>query len=273
MVNGWPVKVSCGVGVNSVAMLVGMKSIGFRPDAILFADTGSEMPATYAYIPTLRDWLARVGFPDLTVVKNASPIAGDASLYDECVRKHVVPSISYGFQRHSCAEKWKIAPQEKWCRSWDLAREAWSRGDKVWVVVGYDAGTADERRCSRRYANMEKRAEKHPLNARRFAYWYPLQKWGWDRATCVRAIEAEGLPVPVKSSCLMCGARTKPELVALAESDPGVMAKALFLESNAMPRLTKIKGLGCKFNWNKFLSERFGVTDARHHLQEQAEGE
>ncbi len=249
MVNGWPVKVSCGVGVNSLAMLIGMKTIGFRPDAVLFADTGSEMPATYAYVPVLRAWLATAGFPDLTVVKNPSPKAHDDSLYAECVRKQVLPSISYGFQRHSCAEKWKIVPQERWCRSWGMAQAAWGRGDKVWVCVGYDSGKAD---C-RRYANLESRS-RGPLNMKRFAYWYPLRQWGWDRATCVRAIEAEGLAVPGKSSCLMCGARTKPELQAMAESEPETLAKALHLERNAMPRLTRIKGLGCKFNWNEFVA-------------------
>jgi hypothetical protein len=39
-----PLIVTWGGGVNSTAMLVGMKQRGIRPDRILFADTGGEKP-------------------------------------------------------------------------------------------------------------------------------------------------------------------------------------------------------------------------------------
>jgi 3'-phosphoadenosine 5'-phosphosulfate sulfotransferase (PAPS reductase)/FAD synthetase len=51
--------VSFGGGVNSTAMLIGMILRGERPDAILFADTGGEKPATYDFVATFRDWLTK----------------------------------------------------------------------------------------------------------------------------------------------------------------------------------------------------------------------
>ena len=60
--------VNLGLGVDSVAMLVGLKDRDRRPDHILFADTGSEKPETYDYLPIIDAWLARVGFPAVTVV-------------------------------------------------------------------------------------------------------------------------------------------------------------------------------------------------------------
>ena len=42
-----PLVVSYGAGVDSTAMLVGLRRLGVVPDAVLFADTGGEKPATY----------------------------------------------------------------------------------------------------------------------------------------------------------------------------------------------------------------------------------
>lgn len=78
--NQSPLVVAYGVGVDSTAMLIGMHARGIRPDLIIFANTGDEKPATYAYIPIMKQWLESVGFPLITVVKNARPRSGDISL-------------------------------------------------------------------------------------------------------------------------------------------------------------------------------------------------
>lgn len=64
-----PIVVSYGVGRDSTALLIEMQRRGLRPDAILFADTGSEKEQTYAYLPVIRRWLAEHGFPPLTIVR------------------------------------------------------------------------------------------------------------------------------------------------------------------------------------------------------------
>ena len=110
-----PVKVALGLGRHSVGMLVGLRERGEPVDAILFADIGDEWPETYAYIPILSAYLAAVGYPPITVVRNASPIAGDASLSAECHRKSVLPSPAYGGK--SCSLKWKVEPQRRWVAS------------------------------------------------------------------------------------------------------------------------------------------------------------
>ena len=234
----WPVKVSCGIGVNSIAMLVGLKNRGERVDAVVFADTGSEHPETYAYIPILRAWLKKVGFPDLTIVKNASPIAGDASLYDECHRKSVLPSPAYGGK--SCSLKWKVEPQRKWVNRWAPALEVWARGGYVWNLIGYDNGPNEIKRAQRGQLVWPK------------GHWnrYPLQEWDWDRAACVRAIEAEGLPVPRKSACFMCPNAKKFEVLALWAENPALAARCVELEDRAHARgLTTVKGLGRRYAW------------------------
>ena len=42
--------VSFGGGTNSTAMLCGFRERGIKPDLIIFADTGAEMPHTYEQI-------------------------------------------------------------------------------------------------------------------------------------------------------------------------------------------------------------------------------
>ena len=64
------VVVACGVGRDSVGMLVGLRDRGIRPAAILFADVGGEKAGTYVFIPLLQAWLARVNFPPLPLVES-----------------------------------------------------------------------------------------------------------------------------------------------------------------------------------------------------------
>jgi hypothetical protein len=50
-------------------MLVEFAHRGICPDLILFADTGGEKPETYAYLPTIQEFLSQVGFPAVTTVR------------------------------------------------------------------------------------------------------------------------------------------------------------------------------------------------------------
>src|SRR5437870_861080 len=85
-----------GAGRDSTAMIIELYHRNIRPDLILFADTGSEKPESYNYLPIFNEWLRSVGFPEITIVKKASPRTGDISLEAECLRKGMLPSIAYG---------------------------------------------------------------------------------------------------------------------------------------------------------------------------------
>jgi hypothetical protein len=262
MHKGRPLRVSYGVGVDSTAMLIGLNRLGIRPDLILFADTGGELPETYAYLPIIGRWLKAQGLPPVTIVKNASPRAGHKSLEGECLTLGTVPSISYR-ANHSCAMKWKIAPQDKFCNHFAPFREAWARRERVITAIGYDAGAGDGRRLCKAFDAQEEVAKKKSKRwFRKYDYWYPLVDWGWDRAMAESVIRSELLPVPVKSSCFFCGARTKPEIVKLAVTHPDLFRRAVAIEVNARPKLRKIKGLGTRFAWGEFFEQnRLRVLD------------
>ena len=108
--------VSLGMGTNSVAMLIGMKERGIKPDVILFADTGGERQLTYDYIPVLSDWLEKNNFPSITIVK-----ASGETLEENCIRRKALPSVAYGFK--SCSLRWKIEPQEKYLNNLKEAKD------------------------------------------------------------------------------------------------------------------------------------------------------
>lgn len=240
MHRGMPLKVSYGMGVDSTAMLIEMHKRGVEVDLILFADTGGEKRETYAYLPIINKWLERSGMPPVIVVKRNGM---DASLYDECLRKSILPSISYGYK--SCSLKWKVTPQQRYClREWPLAQVTWRLGGKVLVAIGMDNGGRDCKRSS--YANANAKPDK------RYDYWYPLQEWGIDREACVRTIQDAGLPVPPKSSCFFCGSMRKPEIVALPLD---LREKAVALERKAKPGLRSVNGLGRRFSWEDYLDE------------------
>lgn len=243
-----PVTVGYGMGDNSTAMLIEMHNRGEpAPALIMFADTGGEMDRTYAYLPLMQDWLRSVGWPEITVVKNASPIAGDASLYDECHRKSVLPSLAYG--QHSCSLKWKVAPQDKLARQifgWDGKR--WRHGPWLTKLIGYDAGPADARR-------VKNAVGKWPPG---YQYRYPLIEWGIDREGCQQIILDAGLPLPGKSSCWFCPAMKKHEVDRLAAGHPDLADKAMELESRFVARtiadhgaLLSTVGLGRNWSWTE----------------------
>lgn len=235
-----PLIVAYGMGVDSTAMLVGMAARGERPDLILFADTGDEKARTYAYLPIINAWLAKMGFPPVTVVKNLRPRSGDVSLSASCLRLGTLPALAYGM--HQCSQVWKIRPQQAFVKRWQPALDAWAAGLTVTNCVGYDAGPRD---TCRQYKAEGKAA---PGYTNRF----PLIEWGWDRARCEREILAAGLPLPVKSACFHCPASKKPEIIDLAVNEPDLAARAILMENTARnsPRgLKKIAGLGRRFAW------------------------
>ena len=241
MHRGKPLKVSYGLGWDSTAMLIEMARREIEVDLITFADTGGEKPETYAYLPIIERWLDRVGFPPVVVVKRNGQ---DATLYDECMRKAMLPSISTGGK--SCSLKWKVAPQHSYClNKWDLGKRTWAAGGKVLSAIGLDAGPRDS--CRSTYAGGA------GVESGKYEFWYPLQEWGIDREECGRIITRAGLPLPPKSSCYFCGSMKKREIDEL----PGdLLAAALALEDNALPNLRTVSGLGRRFAWRDHVDGR-----------------
>lgn len=188
-----PVLAAWGGGVNSTAMIIELVARGEPPDAALLAEM-PERPETLEYIPMFRRWMDDHGVPNETVRYTPKRFKHWPPYYDlleNLLTNGTLPSISFG--RHSCSQKWKIAPQDRWTESWPPAQAAWARGDPVVKLIGYDCSPADNRRYAHREGHIDPR----------FLFRYPLREWGWTREDCIARIRAARLPVPVKSSCFI----------------------------------------------------------------------
>lgn len=239
--DGHALNVCYGAGVDSTAMLMALADAGIRPDIITFADTGGEKPETYRQLHTMNLWLLKRDWPLITKCKK---ITLESTPYDDlggnCSANETLPSLAFGMK--SCSIKWKQAPQDyalMGCKAHHNKIEPhalWTRyqqtDKKIIKLIGYDSSPADIRR-----------SKKVKLEDKHFLYQYPLQDMGWSRPDCVARIEAEGMPVPIKSACWFCPASQKWELFWLAGQHPELFMEALKVEHAAM--------LGKHSRWGK----------------------
>lgn len=232
--------VAFGAGENSTAMLIGMAERGWKVDAILFADTGGELPHTYRHVDTFSAWCEAHGLPAVTTVR----VTGE-SLEENLLRLKALPSVAYGPKFKTCSQRFKSEPQEKWCNNWPAARAAWTAGELIEKCIGFDL---DEPQRARPYQDAK------------FANRYPLIEWGWGLEECREAIERSGISSPGKSSCFFCPNRHASEFRLMREVYPEYLDRALALEANAV--LTDIKGLKRDYSLKDLLanSELFAFT-------------
>jgi hypothetical protein len=228
-----PVTVAFGGGVDSTALLVALKHAGIKPAWVSFADTGGEKQRTYDHVALVSDWLKSWAGIEVEVVKyNTLASTSYNDLLGNCLDNETLPTVSFPGIPNSCSSKWKKQPQEyawRGAKSGPNKRDphplylsCQERGVKAWRLIGFDAGPADLKRG------------KGDHTSKLFDQLYPLQHLGWDRPLCIQAIEAEGLPVPPKSSCFFCGAMKEWEIWDLAATEPEKLTLALRMEYGAL---------------------------------------
>lgn len=219
--------VAFGGGTNSTAMLCGFRERGIKPDLILFADTGGELPETYEHVMEM-DVQCRIwwGIGIETVRKTYQ---GEfEGLEKNCTRKRMLPSLAYG--RKTCSQKYKVEPQTR--RMIQFMDDA-GKSECI-KAIGYDAGESHRRIDKDYMIHAKGRTER---------FWYPLVEWGWRRKECVEAIARHGLTQPGKSACFFCPAMKRGEILRLKRTRPDLFARALHMESNAILK-SPGRGLG-----------------------------
>ena len=104
-----------GFGTNSTALAVEATNRGYVFDVIVAADTGDEMPESYAYIPVLREWLTDRGQPPPTIVRwvrSEGELRGQfIPISALSLARRELPSKAYGFS--GCTSKWKQQPVDR----------------------------------------------------------------------------------------------------------------------------------------------------------------
>jgi len=225
--------VAYGFGTNSTAMLCAMKEVGMKPDIILAADTGAEMPHSYRMLATMQAKVREWWQMEIGVVKKLR--AGQFEGLDgECMRGHKLPALAYGSR--ACSVKYKQQPQNQVIRA-----EMKKRGVKiVYRAIGFDANEAHRVKPS---------IQKWAVN------WYPLVELQWGRDECVAAICRHGLPQPGKSACYLCPAMKRSEVVRLKAEHPDLLKRALEIEQRSQKTNRTNRGLGGENNkWADWLA-------------------
>ncbi len=208
---------SFGAGVQTTAMLVLVAEGRMpRPDAIAFADTGSEKPETYVY---LRDVLLPYAESNGVTIEILGPEwrtkSYAATLEQYCLDHHMIPA---SFNRW-CTAQYKLQALRNFHRRRLSATSA--HPVESWIGISTD----ESRRAIPSIAADEIKR-------------YPLIEFKLDRADCQRITEGAGLPPAPKSGCWFCPFQRRAQWQEMKRERPEQFAGALAMERNASPKKT-----------------------------------
>ena len=195
---------SYGGGVQSTAMILKVLDGELeRPDHIVFADTGSEMPHTMITVAEIEKLVRKAKIPFTTVGR-------DEGLHETYATNNSLPVVGI----RSCTSKWKIEPMKRYMRS----IVGMGRGSvlcEVWIGISTDemkrATPSTDKWTTRRYPLLE-------LNMSRDDCLFYLNKQGWKVQ---------------KSGCFMCPYQSAAQWTRLKRDHPDLFAQALSMEKNA----------------------------------------
>lgn len=235
--------INWGGGTNSTALIAESLRRGIRPDLVVFSDTGSEMPHTYAFLEEFKLWLSLRGLSlHETRWERVREPKGFIPLHENCLRLGDLPSAVYG--NRGCSIKYKAQPIDAFVESHPLYTAAIAAGERVERWLGYDD---DEDTRGRNFVPSPQ-GSLFPTPALKWNWRAPLQEWRIGRARCVEIIREAGLSQPGKSSCFLCPHMRPAEIEYLKEQHPALYQKAIEIEDKARPGLRNIQGLGRDFS-------------------------
>lgn len=210
--------ISLGAGLQSTALLVcserGLHGVP-KADVAIFADTGDEPAWVYEHLDVLGFW-----------AKTPIRVVRKGCLSDDMIARHrgeksrlaCIPAFTKGddgreaMLRRQCTREYKIEPIEKMVRELLGYKPRQRIRESVQCLLGISVDEASRMRPSR---------TRWITNA------YPLVDANLTRGRCAEIIEAAGLPVPKKSSCVFCPYHSDGYWQTLKQEHPGEFAKAV----------------------------------------------
>ena len=175
----YPLQVlSYGGGTQSTAMLIMIANGSLpKPDIVIHADTGSELPETIEFIKTAKDFTEKELKIPFVIVKSHL-----GSLHEWYLENNTIPIIGI----RSCTDKFKIRPQRRFMR-----KIVGNRKGKLLAECWLGITTDEERRRSD--SNVKWCGLKYPL----------LDDYPSTREECILLNEKQGWKV-IKSGCHCC---------------------------------------------------------------------
>ncbi len=192
---------SFGAGLNSTALLVFLVEKNYPLDEVVFADTGGEVPETYAHLKIVDTYLHKHGIP-LTILRSKN-----GTLYDTCKRRKVTPSQIWRWSTRD----YKITPIYAHYRSFGLP-------------VNQYLGIAFEERD-----RMKESGVSFVKNI------FPLVENKLTRQDCtdIICLADFDFPMPVRSGCFFCPFNSLSRWTEIFEKHKDLFIRAKELEENS----------------------------------------
>ncbi len=200
-----PQFLSYGGGTQSTAMLLmAIEGELERPDYVVFADTGSEMPHTYELVEIMKKKCEEAELEFVTV-------QAEKPLHEKYLERGTLPVIGI----RSCTSQWKIEPIKRFMRS------IVGMGRRKILATSWIGITTDER----------KRAS--PSSDQWSTRRYPLLEKMMSRDDCIYYCEQKlGIQVK-KSGCFLCPYQSPQQWGVLKREHPDLFDLSLELEKKA----------------------------------------
>lgn len=212
---------SLGAGVQSSTLLLMAEHgvISPQPDAAIFADTGFEPAATYAWLDQL-ETLTRIPIIRVSTgnLKHDLLTVTDASKPKQRFASVPVYTEGGGMARRQCTREYKIdAVTQALRRLLGIApkkRVPKSTTAEVWIGISTDE-------------IVRLKNSRSPWQVNR----WPLVGQGMSRSDCISWLKAHGYPVPPKSSCIACPYRSDASWLAMKTYAPDDFAEAVAVDT------------------------------------------
>jgi 3'-phosphoadenosine 5'-phosphosulfate sulfotransferase (PAPS reductase)/FAD synthetase len=230
--------ISYGGGVQSTAMvLMALDGVIERPDMVVFADTGSEMPQTYHTVSKIEQICKENNLPFYTTKSETKSIEGK-SLHDWYMEKKSIPMIGIRW----CTGNFKVQPVRSFVKQF-----ADKTKPKPWLNAWLGI-TSDERRRARLKSDVKFETISYPI-------------LHITREECKTYISKNYPDLEVaKSGCFCCPYADKHHWINLKKNYSYLFDLALTMEKNAR------KGKGHKTKRGLYNCKSIEIFNYSHQL-------
>tara|TARA_R100000655_G_scaffold107099_1_gene157106 strand:+ start:116 stop:868 length:753 start_codon:yes stop_codon:yes gene_type:complete len=208
---------SYGGGTQSTAMLLMIQDGSLpKPDLVIHADTGSELPGTIDFIDTAKQFCEDVLQIPFVIVRSHL-----GSLHEYYKSINAIPIIGTS----SCTGKFKIRPQRRFLRT-IVGNQAGKLLAQCWLGITTDEATrrveSDVKWCGLSYPLLDLRKT--------------------TRQECIDLNESHGWEV-AKSGCFCCPYQGGKTWLKLKEDHPDLFQLAIDMEENKLKERGGRQGL------------------------------
>lgn len=214
---------SLGAGIQSttLALMAAHREVSPLPEAMIFADTEAELPATMEHLDWLEGEIARLTngqMPSYRVSEGS--ILTNIESRSKGDKKRFVSAPFFtgngGMGRRQCTREFKIQPltrKQRELLGYKPRKRIPVGSCEVWIGISTDeairAGSAFQRWVVNRYPLLELRMSRHD---------------------CERWLTRKGYPVPPKSACVFCPYHSDHEWRWIRDNAPQSWAEAVRID-------------------------------------------